>query len=214
MTIDKSGVVPAQQARGRDAHVRLVQACLELIEQKPFVQVTVAEIAAEAGVSVGNFYRRFRSKESILPDLYAAYEERFAEFAHEITEGGWPDGADPRGRIAALVSAVRGFLSRNRGLVQSLHLHARLQPEIVPTRSVAARESLYAAAGEFFDSDADPKAELRGRVVVLTLVSTLTEQILYPEQSPAAAAGVETEELVEELVRMFTLYGGGARNGG
>ena len=59
---NESGVVVPQQARGRDTHARLVQACLELIEEKPFVQVTIAEIAAGAGVSVGNFYRRFRSK--------------------------------------------------------------------------------------------------------------------------------------------------------
>lgn len=212
--MDKSGVVPAQQVRGRDTHARLVQACLDLIEEKPFVQVTVAEIAGTAGVSVGNFYRRFRSKEAILPDLYAAYEERFAEFAKEVTDDSWPDSSDREAQVTVLVAAVRHFLSRHRGLVQSLHLHARLHPEIVPAHSIARRGKLYAAARELFDSGADSTSAIRGRVVVLTLVSTLMEQILYPELSPAAAAGVETEELAAELIRMFTLYGGSGEDTG
>jgi hypothetical protein len=44
---------------------------------------------------------------------------------------------------------------------------------------------------------------------MLTLISTLTEQILYPEQSPAVAVGLETDALTDELARMFAAYGGG-----
>jgi AcrR family transcriptional regulator len=206
---NESGVVVPQQARGRDTHTRLVQACLDLIEEKPFVQITIAEIAAEAGVSVGNFYRRFRSKESILPDLYAAYEARFAEFAGGLPDHEWGDPDDLRGRMRVLVSAVRDFITRNRGLVHSLHLHARLHPEIVPAQSVSARENLYVRVGSLLGAEEDPVAQLRGRVIMLTLISTLTEQILYPEQSPAVAVGLETDALTDELARMFAAYGGG-----
>ena len=71
----------AKQERSRETRRKLVESCLALVERRPFDQVTVADIAGGAGVSVGNFYRRFSSKEGILPDLYAAYEERFAAFA-------------------------------------------------------------------------------------------------------------------------------------
>ena len=83
----ETGDLTAKQERSRETRRKLVASCLELVDRRPFDQVTVADIAKGAGVSVGNFYRRFASKEGILPDLYAVYEERFAAFAESFSEG-------------------------------------------------------------------------------------------------------------------------------
>ena len=83
---EQSGVVAPKQSRGQETQARLIDACLRLVADRPFEQISVAEIAAEAGVSVGNFYRRFRSKEAILPDLFDAYETRYAAFSEEMRQ--------------------------------------------------------------------------------------------------------------------------------
>jgi AcrR family transcriptional regulator len=48
---------------------RLYEAARRLLARDDFEQVTVARIAAEAGVSVGAFYERFTSKDSFLGRL-------------------------------------------------------------------------------------------------------------------------------------------------
>ena len=207
MTVDP-GDLTAKQERSRETRRKLVASCLELVDRRPFDQVTVADIAKGAGVSVGNFYRRFASKEGILPDLYAAYEERFAAFAegfsqHEPTE---PD--DHREIWDSLIGRVVTFMEDNRGLIQALHLHVRLHPEILPPTSHDRRRSLYARVSELFWSSDGASKQLMGRVAVLVLVSTLTEQIVFPDHTPAAAAGVSTAELADELGRMLTAYAG------
>ena len=45
-----------------------------------------------------------------------------------------------------------------------------------------------------------------GQVAILVLVSTLTEQIIYPDHTPAVASDVSTAELADELGRMLAAY--------
>ena len=185
---------------------RLVASCLELVEDRPFDQVTVADITQGAGVSVGNFYRRFTNKEGILPDLYAAYEERFAAFARAFSQADPAEPEDSRGPWDFLIGRTVRFMEENRGLIQALHLHARLHPEIVPPASYDQRRSLFRRVSELFSSTDEARAQTMGQVAILVLVSTLTEQILYPDHTPAAAANVSTAALTDELSRMLTAY--------
>ncbi len=180
--------------------------CLELVDHRPFDQVTVADIAKGAGVSVGNFYRRFTSKEGILPDLYAAYEERFSAFAGAFSQGNPIEPDDVRGRWDFLIGRTVAFMEDNRGLIQALHLHGRLHPEIVPPSSHDRRRSLFSRVGELFSSSDEARAQTMGQVAILVLVSALTEQIIYPDHTPAVAANVSTADLAEELSRMLAAY--------
>ena len=56
----------ATQERSRRTERSLHLAALRLLAKRPFEEITVADIAAEAGVSVGGFYRRFRNKRAVL----------------------------------------------------------------------------------------------------------------------------------------------------
>ena len=56
----------ATQSRSRRTEHAIRQAALRLLAGKPFEEITVAEIAEAAGVSVGGFYRRFRDKRAVL----------------------------------------------------------------------------------------------------------------------------------------------------
>ena len=73
---------PPLQDRSRQMLARIVAASRALLEERSFEQVSVADIAARAGVSVGVFYTRFSSKEHVLahltreltPELYRRVE--------------------------------------------------------------------------------------------------------------------------------------------
>jgi AcrR family transcriptional regulator len=58
----------ARQIRTRDT---LLEALLRLIEVRPFDQVTIREIAKEAGIGYATFFRHYQSKEALLHDLVA-----------------------------------------------------------------------------------------------------------------------------------------------
>jgi AcrR family transcriptional regulator len=61
--------VDARQVRTRRT---LLEALLRLIEARPFEQVTIREIAGEAGIGYATFFRHYDSKEALLHDLAAA----------------------------------------------------------------------------------------------------------------------------------------------
>ena len=203
---DESGVVKAKQSRSRKTHEALVQACLTLLDERPFDHLTVAEIAGGAGVSVGNFYRRFRSKEAILPDLYAEYDRRFADFYARLPENERLRAQDRATRTAAFVSAMLEFFKANRGLLQAIHLHSRLHPDIVPAGSYSQRERVYADVGSIFRIEDHAGRAAAGQMASLLLVSTLTEMILYPDQTPAVAMDLSTDDLVAELTKLLVRY--------
>lgn len=76
-----------KQGRSRRTHKAILDAALELLASKPFHEVSVMEIVGRAGVSVGAFYSRFASKESLLDALDAQLSEEF----HSLLDKAFPD---------------------------------------------------------------------------------------------------------------------------
>lgn len=66
---DREGApTDARQLRSRRA---LTGAMLELLEEKPFDQVTIREISARAGTGYATFFRHYATKEALLADIAA-----------------------------------------------------------------------------------------------------------------------------------------------
>ena len=59
-------IQPVRQARSQETLERLLDSAEALIENKGFDDVTVADIAARAGFSVGAVYSRFHDKIGVL----------------------------------------------------------------------------------------------------------------------------------------------------
>ncbi len=199
-------MVAPKQSRGHETRARLVDACLRLVEDRPFEQIAIADIAAEAGMSVGNFYRRFRSKEAIVPDLFDAYEARYAAFSAELEGVEEFRHPDLDVRVGALVHHTMAMFRANRGLIRSLSLFSQLHPELVPAAAVDRRGQLLNRVGELFEGAGPGDLELKGRAAAMCLVSTLRDQVVYPDQAPAAAVDLDDDELATQLVKMVVQY--------
>ncbi|NVJ99813.1 MAG: TetR/AcrR family transcriptional regulator [Alphaproteobacteria bacterium] len=204
MTDNRGTVLEPKQARGHETRRKILDATLSLLEDRHFEALTIADIAARAGMAVGNFYKRFKNKEALLPPLYAEYNNRFAAFAgmqHSLQD------ADP---WRAMVETTVGFFEENRGLIRALHLHSRLKPDLVPEGSTAARGSLYRAAEVLVSPDGITQEQrlLKARMAVLMMVSSTVEAVIYPEMTPAVAAAIGREDFVRELVQALKAYAG------
>jgi TetR/AcrR family transcriptional regulator, transcriptional repressor for nem operon len=87
--------------RASEKRELLVEAGKRLIHRQGFQQTTLAEIARESGVPLGNMYYYFRTKEEIL----AAVAERLADdFRLRIAR--FEKEADPRMRLLAFLDSV------------------------------------------------------------------------------------------------------------
>ena len=74
------GELPAHQPRSRQTREKIVHALGDALKEKPFDQVSVAEIAERAGVAVGSVYQRFKNKDALIPVILEIYKTRIAEW--------------------------------------------------------------------------------------------------------------------------------------
>ncbi|MFD6194155.1 TetR family transcriptional regulator [Streptomyces sp. NPDC060275] len=89
--------------------------------------VTMADVAAAAGVGKGTLFRAFGDRVGLVAALYAARLEPI----EEAVETGPPPlgpGTPPRERVAALLDAVLCFKLDNRGLALALEAAGRDSP--------------------------------------------------------------------------------------
>ena len=131
-----------KQARSRETHRKILGATLKLLEDRHFEAMTIAGIASAAGMAVGNFYKRFRNKEALLPHLYAEYNRRFGVFAGAIQSG--PD-ENPWQQI---VKGTVDFFVANKGLLRALaqRMESRTTPDILPVLEELGMEDYSFAA--------------------------------------------------------------------
>jgi len=199
--MDEPALTP-KQARSRESQRKILDATLALLEDRHFEAMTIADIAEVAGMAVGNFYKRFKNKEALLPHLYAQYNRRFGVFAEAIrsvpTDDPWQQ----------LVKGTVTFFVANKGLIRALHLHSRLNPALVPQGSTQARAGLYQALEKLITKQGlnAGARERRARMAAVVMISAITEAVLYPDMTPVAASGLNRNQLVKELSELLKSY--------
>jgi AcrR family transcriptional regulator len=155
----------------------------------------------EAGMAVGTFYRRFKTKESVLPFVFKAYDDLFEDWSRALRE------SEPTSRdevIELIVRRTAQLFSKHAGLIRTVHLYNRLHPEMSNTQP--NRSELSALMGTVLAKDPNnpTKDDLsRGRMAVLAMVSVMTEHFLYREHSPAVTANLRNREIQSHLTRMI-----------
>ncbi len=81
--------------RKSDKRERLLKAARRLIHRQGFYQTTLADISEESGVTLGNLYYYFKTKEEIVSAVVEDRTERF----HALAKS-WEEDPDPRQRLA------------------------------------------------------------------------------------------------------------------
>jgi AcrR family transcriptional regulator len=68
-----------RQARSQETFERFVAATRELLDEKPFDEITVSDIVGRAGRTVGSFYARFDDKYGVLYELVSRIDRRISD---------------------------------------------------------------------------------------------------------------------------------------
>src|ERR1700749_4789439 len=114
------GVLPANQARSRNARDRLLQAGERVFAKLGYDAAHVSDIAQAADCSVGSFYRRFRDKEAFFKALHHRFTERHLDSgARFFALPEWRD--QPTSAVVrTLIENTALIMKRNHGFFRAL----------------------------------------------------------------------------------------------
>lgn len=116
---------PAVQERGRNSLERLLAAAEQILESDGLEGATVPAIAARAGMSVGNVYKRFPDKDSLFRAVYDRFfSDALAANEFALNPAKW-EGIPTTEVVSTLVTGmIEGYRSR-RALIRALLLYAQ-----------------------------------------------------------------------------------------
>lgn len=203
-------VFAPRQARSRQTQERLLQATRELLEETVFEELTIQQIAARAGCSVGTFYGRFRNKEAILPLLlethYAELEEEIGEvFAAER----WRHASLEK-RVNAVVEHAASIAIRQPGLIRTLVLRNYQCPESIPASIRASAQKILDRLCEVLlearREIQHPSARTAVEIGLLMVVTSLRERIVLAGATHSSSLSISNKRLVRELERALLSY--------
>jgi len=115
--LDSVTALPAvrapKQLRSQKTITRILKAFDALLQQKPFDQITVAEVARRARASIPSLYARFDGKEALLLAAHEAFKEEVIAASSEfLAPERWRDVAVPEISRRAAAELVRLYQTR------------------------------------------------------------------------------------------------------
>lgn len=205
---------PVTQARAERSTRAIVAALLDLLRERDYDDIPVAELAQKAGLSVGGFYARFASKDALLPVVaeHLLIDCRTA-LDDAMDAAVTADGTDPSTEMAGIIRAyveamVRKFRQHRRALIQVRRHAADGDPRIAATISEfnthahgRLRTLLQERRAVIGHPDPDLAIELG-----LFMASAAAREAVLAGSLRVYRARVDDEQLATEITRSYVAF--------
>jgi AcrR family transcriptional regulator len=200
---------PTHQPRAKQTSDAIIAAGLELLRERDFAAVSVAEIAERAGVSVGGFYARFEGKEALLHALAA---EVIADCSGTLDRAFAPSRmarASVEGVVRAYVRVMITKFREHRSAIVQIIRHARAGD---PLHGLAVRDFNDHVHGRLrallherrhLIAHQDPETAVN---IGLFLVSAAAREGVLGDNLRAYPIKVTDAMLINELTRAYVAY--------
>ncbi|WP_409184879.1 TetR/AcrR family transcriptional regulator [Amycolatopsis sp. VS8301801F10] len=139
MSQTSEGFRPPQQARSRASLQKVLTAAEHVLAEQGLESFTVAEVASQAGMSVGTIYRRFDGKEQL---LHAVKDRLLTQLETNVLAALRAASPDLRSAFTAFVEA----------LAQTFADHDRIFPELLDAQRSDGRDRGLAALSAIQDA--------------------------------------------------------------
>jgi AcrR family transcriptional regulator len=123
---DQAGTAPTR--RGDRQRQAIVQAVRELLEEKPFAQLSVSTISDRAGVARSGFYFYFDSKYAVLAQILAEATHELEELTHYFAPRG-PDES-PAAFAKRMVGSAAAVYAHNDPVMSACNAARSTDAEI------------------------------------------------------------------------------------
>jgi AcrR family transcriptional regulator len=191
-----------KQERGRRTYDALIATGFRLLEDREFESITIAELAREAGYSVGAFYARFKSKDEYFDALIAHHlEERArdrAKLFRTLPDEKW---------IHALIADVVNYYWKRRrfwraALIRSINDRDFWQPIREHGHDLASSfiERMAKEAGRPLSKDEEMNVRFATQIALGTINNTIVNR--------PGPIFMGQKLFVENLARAFRLVSG------
>ncbi|MCF8609918.1 TetR/AcrR family transcriptional regulator [Gordonia sp. HY285] len=196
-------VNPPQQVRSRATMERIVAAAEELLDEKPFEKITIAEISARSGSAPTAFYARFSDKKALLLEVHERFRIRAADAVATAFASSDDDRRDAEEVVKDVVTALVHVYRTNENLLRSVLL--------------ADNPLMYDRAAELTRSVSRRlTARIDGRVPVVERdalardvdfavragLGVLQQDLLYGDHEPSRFA-LDTDELIDRVATLL-----------
>lgn len=209
-TGDLGTPIPSRQARSRRTAEKIVAAAVDLLGEKGFEEMSVAEIAGKAGVSIGGFYARFPGKQALLDYLQGTVFDGVLQNARDLFSPASTAGLGAREIIQRYMAMATTSFRRHRVILQQISLRSRTSADPEFRQRVLRmnielhdlfRSRLYERLEQMENEDPKPAID-----IALTATSAvMREYVLFSKLRPQYES-IEDERLIDELTDLFCTY--------
>jgi AcrR family transcriptional regulator len=203
--VKRAGLLRTVQPRALATRDALLATGLELLRERDFESLSIADLAAANKLSVGSFYGRFKDKEAYFTLL------------QELVVAGWVDAAQrrfgpqrlqgltPEKIVARVTAFVVAIFREQRGFIRACLKHASTHPSSwTPLKQVGAAFAGDVAAllAPRLEHLARSARQMRVRFAMQMLYGTLVNAVLN-DPGPFVLAN---PRLQKELARAMAAY--------
>lgn len=200
------------QSRSQQTLERILNSSRELIAEQSYDEVTIAQIAKRAAISVGGFYSRFENKEA----LFSALQENLAtETQSRIVDAQAMDWSSKNllDLLHYIVSGNADLYEKYRGVLTVVHLRTRIMQVESPTdqsdqarlsynnKIISQLEDLILIKREQIRHK-QPKVAIR--TVIACMTSMLRDAIVFQDRS--LYPGTKNKQAVIRQVSMVMYH--------
>lgn len=195
---------PALQDRSRESRDRLVKAGFRAFARDGYEGARIADIAAEARISIGSFYHRFGDKRgffNVLAEEFVSRSERNWDRFFESVSPVW--NADKL--FQCIIAGMARTMRRNVGFFHALLSLGRADPEISPKvqkMDIYAAEKLHQclrARAILDDSDI-------GKERLHFIINTIGKKLAFSFAIEGPGCTADSPENIAELSLMSRRY--------
>ncbi len=204
------GFRKAKQERSRRTLGKLLDATEELLDEKTFEEVTVQEIVARAGSSIGSFYARFPHKEALREALHVRYlDDIVAVTGQELDPANW-EGCDLGTRARAFIGGVVEVCRKRRGLMRMRWIDNVTRAGSPPTEHLDSASEFAANLQAFLApclgeiGHEDPAVAIPFALRMID--SVIPAAILFEEPGKGSFRQFNDQQLIDETTRAFLSY--------
>ena len=197
---------PPLQDRSRRTVDRLLEALEALLQEREAVDITVDDITERAHVSVGAFYKRFSSKQDLLPLLLSRLQESSRVYLQETLQAEQWKGRGLADRIDALIELIANAQIRERRILAAF-IAGRFSSTLQMTgEDVAAARDNMRLMGDWLlacrDEIRHDSPEMAVRIGLYLCLQSLQTALLFESLPPP----ITPEQIVSEAKRMLRRY--------
>ncbi len=198
------GALPALQQRSRDKRDRLIKAGMATFARKGYEQARVADIAKDAGISVGVFYQRFKDKRGFFDALESHVMERGRHNWDTFIERADPKWS-ARELLETLVSGLANTISENMGFFRALITLGHHDKSVVHP---AVELDLYGARKleEYLIQRKYVAQKKLGEMQVYFALAAVMKTLLVMTANDTGPFRATDRETAEELAKMLATY--------